>query len=84
MKVNFLGFKDGKPWTTKEGIEKDGVRLFFSHPDNGVVGLLAASPWVDRTVFNSFGVSLSDLTDLCGSVIDVEFNQYGKVCGLSI
>lgn len=84
MKVTLVGVKDVKAFKSREGDTIDGVKLFIAYPDSGTVGSVCESKFVDRNVFDSFGVSFDELTGFLGTVINVEFSPNKKVVGLTV
>ncbi len=84
MKVTLVGVKNIEAFKTRDGGTVDGVKLFISYPDSGTYGYVCDNKFVDRNVFDSFGVSLENLIESIGSVVDVEFSPNKKVVGLTV
>lgn len=83
MKVNLVGlhvldFEDdnGKP--------VQGVKINIAFPDEGVYGNSVETRFINKNVFDSFGISVDDLIGKIGEVIDVEINPKNKIVGITI
>lgn len=83
MKVNLIGVQDMN-FTSREGNDIDGVKVFIAYPDSNTYGNYAESKFISRNVYNSFNVPVSDLLEKIGQVIDCEFDPKKKVVGITI
>ena len=83
MKCTLLGFKS-IDFTDNNGKRIDGVKLFVAYPDSGTEGQAAEGKFIDRSVFDSFGVSYKELSDAFGCAVDLEYGPRNKVVGLSV
>ncbi len=90
MKVELIGVRS-IDFTTKEGNDISGIKLFVAYPEEDVYGNVAESRFInvaesrfisDR-VFESFGVPIKDLISCIGGKIDMEINPKGKICGIT-
>ena len=71
--MNDINFKNGED-------EVNGVKLHFLSPDSNTVGHMACSQFLRRDFFNSFGYKFSELKELLGTEVNIEFNTKGKIC----
>lgn len=83
MKVNLIGLRE-LDFDNDKGEPVQGVKLFFSYPDDGVYGECTDQRFVGAKVFESFGISLKDLAEHIGEVIDIEINPRNKIVGLTL
>lgn len=81
MKVTLVGFKSVN-FKDNDGKKVEGVKIFYVHPDENVVGNACDGKFIQQNVYDSFKISYEQLNDLIDCVISLEFNQYGKVVGL--
>ena len=58
--------------------------LFIAYSDENTYGNVAESKYIDRKVFNDFGIKLDELVDYIGEVIDCEFNPKQKIVGITV
>ncbi len=83
MKCTLIGVQE-LDFETSDKNKIDGVKLHLAIPDGNVYGSKAASNFVPRNVFESFEVSVKELVEFIGNVVDVEYNEKAKVVGLSV
>ena len=84
MKVTLVGVKNIDAFETYDGKTVDGIKLFIAYSDANTYGNVSESKYIDRKVFNDFGVKLDDLVNHIGKVIDCEFNPKQKIVGITI
>lgn len=82
MKVELIGVRS-IDFTTKEGNDISGIKLFVAYPEEDVYGNVAESRFISDRVFESFGVPIKDLISCIGGKIDMEINPKGKICGIT-
>lgn len=82
MKCTLVGIQDVN-FQSKDGKAVDGVKLHYCHATDNVVGYKANTGYVSRNVFNSFGLKVDELATILNSVIDLEFDPNGKICGIT-
>lgn len=82
MKVELIGVRS-IDFTTKEGNDISGIKLFVAYPEEDVYGNAAESRFISDRVFESFGVPIKDLISCIGGKIDMEINPKGKICGIT-
>lgn len=80
MKVTVLGIRDYRFEDEKSGDLKSGVTLYASYPDASVTGLAADKFSISDTL--GYGDLVRSLEQ--DQEVDLDFNQRGKVCGLSL
>ena len=83
MKCTLLGFKS-LDFENKEGDKVEGIKLFLAYVDENTVGCECDAKFINRNVFDTFGITIDKLADSVNSVVDVEFNMKNKVVGLSL
>ena len=83
MKVTLVGFKS-LDFTSNEGNQVKGVKLFYAYPDADVSGNATDDVFLAQNVFDSFGVSVEQLNDSVDCIIELEFGKRGKVVGLKV
>ena len=84
MKVTLVGVKNIEAFETNDGKTVDGVKLFIAYSDENTYGNVAESKYIDRKVFNDFGIKLDELVNHIGEVIDCEFNPKQKIVGITV
>lgn len=82
MKVSLIGLRSIN-FTTDEGNEISGIKLFIAYPEDNVYGKICDSRFITDNVFTNLGVPVDTLLNCIGSDIDIEINPKGKVVGLS-
>ena len=83
MKCTLLGFKS-LDFENKDGDKVEGIKLFLAYVDENTVGFECDAKFINRNVFDTFGIKLEELAGSVSTVIDVEFNMKNKVVGLSL
>ncbi len=84
MKCTFLGFKKVKFTNTDTGEVIEGVKVFFAYPEEKTVGREADGKFIAQNVFEGLGLKNEQLAASVDKIVDIEFNKYGKVCGLEL
>lgn len=82
MKVSLIGVRSIN-FTTDEGNEISGIKLFIAYPEDNVYGKICDSRFITDNVFSNLGVPVDTLLNSIGSEIDIEINPKGKVVGIS-
>lgn len=82
MKVSLIGVRSIN-FTTDEGNEISGIKLFIAYPEDNVYGKITDSRFITDNVFSNLGVPVDTLLNSIGSEIDIEINPKGKVVGIS-
>jgi hypothetical protein len=83
MKVMFYGYQD-IDFTGRDGKRVDGVKLHYSGIDPSVFGRTCENQYVVRHVVDSFDVKVSDMNDLLGAEVNIDFNGKGKIVGFGL
>lgn len=83
MNCTLLGFKSVN-FENNDGEKIEGLKIFYSYPEENTCGEAADSSFVRPSVFDSFSVNVEQLADNIGCVMDFEFDRKGKLVGLSI
>lgn len=79
MKVTVLGTQNLDYVSRRTGNPVKGLSLFCKYFDSGVVGEAASR------IFISDNLNIPCIADIVpGCVVDVEYNNRGYVCGLSL
>lgn len=76
--TTFIGYRHVK-YTSKSGGDVEGYSLYFTEERNGVEGLCCFDAWVSLDTFLNYFSSLP-----LGSVVELTYNRYGRVCGCSV
>lgn len=84
MKVTLVGVKEIEAFETREGNTIEGVKLHIAYPDSDTYGNVCDNKFIDRKVYDSFGVPVEQLITKIGEVINLEFNPKMKVVGLDL
>lgn len=82
MKVSLIGVRSIN-FTTDEGNEISGIKLFIAYPEDNVYGKICDSRFITANVFTNLGVPVDTLLNSIGSEIDIEINPKGKIVGIS-
>ena len=83
MKCNLVGFKT-LDFTDNAGKEVKGIKLFLAYPDTDVTGNATEDVFIRQNLFDTFGLSLDDLSGLVDTVINIEYGRKGKILGLTV
>lgn len=73
MKVSLVGVQDMN-FTSRDGNEINGVKVFIAYPDENTYGNVAESKFIQRNVFESFKLPVEKLIEKIGEVVNVEFD----------
>jgi len=84
MKVTLIGFKSVDFTDEDNGKHIEGMNLFISYPDADVVGKAAEKQFINKTVFDDFGVSPELLKKYIDKEINIEYNRRGKIGSLTV
>lgn len=83
MKVNLIGVRE-LDFTTNEGDQVQGIKLFIAYPEDGVYGNITDSRFISANMFEKLGVPVKDLIDHIDNVIDVEISPKNKIVGITL
>ena len=83
MKVSLVGVQDMN-FTSRDGNEINGVKVFIAYPDENTYGNIAESKFIQRNVYDSFKVSVDKLIEKIGEVVSVEFDPKKKIVGITL
>lgn len=71
-------------FTSRDGNEINGVKVFIAYPDENTYGNIAESKFIQRNVYDSFQVSVDKLIEKIGEVVNVEFDPKKKIVGITL
>lgn len=80
-KVHFTGLQD-MDFTSRDGKQIDGIKLFFTYPDENVMGIKADSKFVNRDSCKNLGFTVDSLSPLIGKDVEIETNIKGGITGV--
>ena len=83
MNVSLVGVQDMN-FTSPDGNEINGVKVFIAYPDENTYGNVAESKFIKRNIYESFNLPVKKLIEKIGEVVNVEFNPKKKIVGISI
>ena len=83
MNVTLIGVQDMN-FTSRDGNEINGVKVFFAYPDENTYGNCTSDKFIARNVYDSFNVPVDKLVSKIGEVINVELNLKKKIVAISI
>lgn len=83
MKVSLVGVQDMN-FTSRDGNEINGVKVFIAYPDENTYGNVVESKFIQRNVYDSFKVSVDKLIEKIGEVVNVEFDPKKKIVGITL
>lgn len=84
MKVTLIGFKSVDFTDEESGKHVEGISMYLSYPDAGVIGKSSERQFIDKAVFEGFGVSPELLGKYVNKDINVEYNRRGKIASLTV
>lgn len=84
MKCVLLGFKKVNFTNDNTGEVIEGVKVFFAYPEEKTVGREADGKFISQNVFDSFGFKAEQLAAAVDDTVNIEFNKYGKICGIEL
>lgn len=84
MKCALLGFKKVNFTNDNTGEVIEGVKVFFAYPEEKTVGREADGKFISQNVFDGFGFTVEKLAASVDKIVNLEFNKYGKVCGIDL
>lgn len=76
-KTYFIGYRH-VDYTAKDGRHVEGYSLYFTEEREGVLGLCSYDAYVNIDTFVNFFSCIS-----IGSSVELSYNRYGKICGVS-
>ena len=76
MDVKVIGISDSN-FKGSDGTQVTGTNLYVTHVDRNVVGLKAQKFFISQRVSVPQGLAV-------GADVRLDFNQYGKVAGMSV
>lgn len=82
MRCELVGVQDMN-FQTREKDTIDGVKLHYLTVEDNTYGQNANTGFISRNVFDSFGITVKDLTELIGKSINLEFNNKKRICGIT-
>ena len=83
MKVSLVGVHDMN-FTSRDGNEINGVKVFIAYPDENTYGNVAESKFIQRNVYDSFKLPVEKLIAKIGEVVNVEFDPKKKIVGITL
>ena len=86
LKVYLVGFQDFK-FKADDGGEIDGVKLFFLEEmeiSTSNYGYKPAEKFVKRITFDSFGISVSKLSENVMTEVEMLFNSKGRLVDIKL
>lgn len=82
MKVKLIGIQNFDKMKMRDGEVIDGVKLHMSYPKDKVTGSFVDSKFVGRSVFESFGYTVEEVSANVETEVNIEFDGNKKVVGL--
>ena len=91
MNVSLVGVQDMN-FTSRDGNEINGVKVFIAYPDENTYGNVAESKFIQRNVclkcgrlvYDSFKLPVEKLIEKIGEVVNVEFDPKKKIVGITV
>ena len=83
MKVSLVGVQDMN-FTSRDGNEINGVKVFIAYPDENTYGNVAESKFIQRNIYESFKLPVEKLIEKIGEVVNVEFDPKKKIVDITL
>ena len=80
-KVHFTGLQD-MDFNTRDGSHIDGIKLFFTYPDENVMGIKADSKFINRDICRNLGFTVDSLSPMIVKDVEIETNIKGAIIGV--